>query len=109
MKNYSGKHLYEVQLKNGRSNPDWFAFHEGVEELGGKAPDFGGINNIALIGTHHDLTTVEVIVARNMKDDSDLTVTEITKESMEQTHHSIYTETIDNYFLPYESYPAIED
>lgn len=107
-KGSSIKRLYEVRLDGGRSNPEWKNFYEGVTKLNGQSPDFEGISCVAVIGTHHQEATVEAIVSETMDDTSDLSISEITKESL-QGNHKVFHDLIDSYFLPYGSYPAVED
>jgi hypothetical protein len=105
----SNRRLYEVRLERGRNHPEWKGFYEGVERLNGKSPDFGGINNVAIVGTHHDQMIVKSIISGEMGDNTDLSVVEITKKTLESPGHRVYSQLINDYFLPYNNYPAVED
>ena len=104
------KYIYEVCLKRGRSNPNHATFFENVGELNAKAPDFGGINNMCLIGHHHDADTIRMLCSSGIKKKSDVTVEEITKETLsnKSSHHRVHTEIIKSYFLPYGTYLNIK-
>jgi hypothetical protein len=106
MKVRDTKHLYEVRLERGRGNPKWMAFREAVESLGGKAPDYGGMNNTAIVSTHHDTETLKVLVTGGMRDSSDITVEEITAKTL-MDQHTAYRDLVEKYFTPYDNYPAI--
>jgi len=105
------KYLYEVSLKHGRDNPKYSVFLENVTALNAKGPDFGGIHNVCVISHHMDKDTVRILCEDGLgKSRTDLTVTEITKESLasKNSHHRVYTDLVENYFLPYDDYPNIE-
>ncbi|WP_136256551.1 hypothetical protein [Metallibacterium scheffleri] len=105
------KYLYEVSLERGRDNPAFSAFLKNAMNLNGKAPDFGGISRVCLVSHHMDIDTIRLLFEEGLKKSkSDLSVEEITKDSLESLtgHHRIYTDTIKNLFLPYDSYPNIK-
>jgi hypothetical protein len=52
------KRLYEVTLSGGRTNKNFEIFFSNITRLNGKAPDYAGINNIALVSHHMDANTV---------------------------------------------------
>jgi hypothetical protein len=103
------KHLYEVTIIRGRSNSRHSIFYKNVDNLGAKPPDFGGINNICLISHHLDADTIHMLCSEGIRKKSDITVEEITKESLNDPlgHHRLYTDVVENYFLPYNTYPNI--
>lgn len=103
-------HLYEVCLERGRSNPEHHKFYENVLELKAKQPDFGGINNMCIISHHMDPRTIHVLCSTGMKNKSDVTVEEITKETLDPENgiHKMHTDLVEKYFLPHDSYPAIK-
>lgn len=105
-----GKFIYEVCLKRGKSNPDYFTFYKNISALNAKAPDFGGINNMCIIGHHIDANTLQMLCSDGIKKESDVTVEEITKESLDEDsgHHKLHTDIVKNYYLPYDTYPNIE-
>ena len=98
------KRLFEVRIKRGRSNPNWIAFSEGVNQLNGKGPDFGGITSCAIIGTHHDELTVAGIIGSSAEG---ISITEITDANVNEPEFAIYHRLIDQYFLPFGDYPAV--
>ena len=105
------QYLYEVCLTCGRSNPKYKLFYRNVTSLNAKAPDFGGINNVCIVSHHMDAVTVRLLCSEGLgKNRDDVTVTEITKESLASPsgHHRIFLELIENYFLPYADYPNVE-
>lgn len=105
------KYIYEVQLKYGSNNPSFGVFLDNVIELNAKSPDYDGIKNVCIISHHMDKETVRVLCGDGLgKNKANLTVTEITKESLElaQGHHRIYRELIESYFLAYGDYPNIK-
>lgn len=105
----SPKRLFEIRLERGRNHPKWRRFHDAVTELNGKGPGYDGITNVAIIGTHHDQAVLTSIISGKMRSDAGFNVTEITKTSIEEGAHAMHQGLIDNYFLPYDSYPALED
>ena len=105
------KHLYEVTLNRGRNNRNYFPFLSNMGTLRGKGPDFGGINNVCLVAHHLDAKTLHLLCTEGFDGgESDLTVVEITRDSLddEQGHHRIYTDLIENYFLPYGTFPKVK-
>ena len=105
------KYLYEVCLTRGRSNPEYQKFYGNVTNLNAKAPDFGGINNVCIVSHHIDAATVQVLCSDGLrKSRDDVTVTEITKESLASPsgHHRLFLDLIENYFLPYDDYPNVK-
>lgn len=103
------KYVYEVSLSRGKSNPDYFPFHNNVTALNAKAPDFGGINNVCLISHHMDAKTIQMLCSDGLKKPNDVTVEEITRTTIadENSHHKVYLDTIKNCFLKYDKYPNI--
>lgn len=103
-------HLYEVCLERGRSNPEHYKFYENVLELKAKQPDFGGINNMCIISHHMDAETIKMLCSARMKNKSDVTVEEITRETLdpESGIHKMHTDLVKKYFLPHNSYPNIK-
>ena len=103
------KRLYVVRLSGGRSNDDWKAFYLAVDSLNGKSPDYGGITSVAVVATHHTPGMLQSIVSSDMRDESALTIEEITSESLEDYEHAIFADLIRRYFLPYGDYPSVDD
>jgi len=104
------KYLYEVCLLRGSGNPKYTSFVENVMELNAKPPDYAGIKNTCIISHHVDAATVHVLCSAKIKKKSDVTVTEITRETINLPNgrHRLYKELIENYFLPNDDYPNIE-
>ena len=105
-----GKYIYEVCLTQGRSNSDHGHFYENVMNLNAKSPDFGGINNVCVISHHLDASTIHMLCSEGLKNENDVTVEEITKESLSDTsgHHQLYKNLVESYFLPNDTYPNIK-
>lgn len=103
------KKLYAVTLRGGRSHNQFFDFKNNVEELKAKAPDFGGLSNVCLISSGADEVTLHMLCSEGLKDTGDVTVEEITKHTLadEEGHHQLYSDLINNYFLPYGKYSNI--
>lgn len=108
-KKTSSKRLYSVRLPGGRSSKQWSEFYSGVENMGGKSPDFAGITSVAVIATHQSAAMVEAIVGSDMDDPSELEIEEITSGTLEDGSHINFADLIRNYYLPYGEYPAVED
>jgi hypothetical protein len=105
------KYLYEVSLTRGRSNPKYELFFRNVTNLNAKQPDFGGINNVCIVSHHMDAVTVQMLCSEGLRQNrNDVTVTEITKESLDSPsgHHRLFLDLIENYFLPYDDYPNVK-
>lgn len=104
------KHLYVVILNRGRNNPDFASFHENVTNLNAKSPDFGGINNVCLLSHHMNADIVHSICSDGFKDESQLTVEEITTHSLNDNSgdHKIYSDIVQNYFLRYNKYKNLK-
>lgn len=104
------KYLYLVTLNRGRSNPEHSTFYENVMRLNGKSPDFGGINNACVISHHMDADTVLILCSDGIDDESQVTIEEISKSSLNDPsgHHRLFTSLVDNYFLPHGKYPNIK-
>lgn len=98
--------IYVVEIRRGKSHPEWALFHSAVSERNGKTPDYGGINNTALIGTHVDGQTLHMLLTDGMNAASDVTVQEVTTRSLEGDHGR-YLELVESYFLPYKTYRNI--
>lgn len=103
------KYLYEVSIKSGKNNPDFYTFLNNVQNLYAKAPDFGGIQNICLIGHSKNSAIVQMLCSEGMKNEEDVTVEEITRNTIENDIHHIYLDTIRNCFLPYDDYINIKE
>ena len=104
------KYLYEVCLEGGRSHPKFQKFLNNVNDLNGKAPDYGGINNLCIVSHHMDEVTVKTLCCEGLKrHEDDVTVTEITKQTLSSSnsHHRIYTDLLESYFFPHDRYPNI--
>ena len=104
-------YLYEVRLKQGRSNPKHSKFLVNVSQFNAKSPDYSGISNVCVIGHHMDIITIESLCAEGLgKNKSDVTVKEITKETLGSTSsgHRLFTDLIERYFLPYNEYQNIK-
>jgi hypothetical protein len=97
--------LYEVKLERGKRNPRWTAFFEAVTSLNGKAPDYSGIDNVAIVGSPRDPDTLKAIVTAGMHDDGGVTVEEITARTLND-HHFGYRDCVENYFAKAGIYPA---
>jgi hypothetical protein len=93
-------HLYEVEIEKGRNHPEWEKFYSNVTRLNAKAPDFSGINRMCVLKHHTDNETVKFLCTEGMKHDDDVSVIEITKESLEGKH-IVLNELVDSYFRPY--------
>ncbi|MFA0264383.1 hypothetical protein L4D17_19110 [Vibrio splendidus] len=104
------KYIYVVCLSRGRSHPQHDVFYRNVEGLNAKSPDFGGINNMCIIAHHLDAKTIHMLCSDGIKNENDVTVEEITKETLndENSHHRVHTDLINNYFLPYGQYPNVK-
>ncbi len=104
------KYIYEVCIERGRSHPQHSIFYNNVDALGAKAPDYGGINNMCIISHHMDADTVHLLCSEGIKNKNDVTIEEITKETLrdEFGHHRSHTKIVDKYFLPNGTYPNIK-
>lgn len=104
------KKIYEVCLERGRSNPEHHIFYKNVLELNAKEPDFGGINNMCVIGHHVDKKTLHMLCSSGLEDRSAVTVEEITKKTLHPVSgiHKMHTDLIESYFLRYGDYPSIK-
>ncbi len=71
----------------------------GIIGLNGKAPDYGGLNNLALVASGGDATFVhnEVTAKMKKKHEKDVTVEEVTKSSL-AGKHSIWEDLANGYF-----------
>jgi hypothetical protein len=105
------KYLYEVSIVKGKNNKFFHKFLTNVADLNGKSPDYGGISNVCVISHHMDAKTIHGLCTDGFKtgNESDVTVEEITKATLKKpsSHHRVYTELIQNYFLPHGSYPNL--
>ncbi len=100
--------LYEVTLPGGKTNQNWGAFFTNVSRLNGKAPDFGGINNVALLKHSMNASVVKNLLMEGFKGrKKELEVYEITTISLGTTHHAIYKDKVENLFLPYDNFPNL--
>lgn len=100
------KHLYEVSILRGRSHSEHGKFLTNVMDLIAKSPDFAGINNVCLIAHHMDQDTVHLLCTDRMRKKKDVEVVEITKSSLvsSDSHHAIYTQLINDYFIPHNDF-----
>lgn len=103
-KKRTGMRLYEVKLERGKRDPKWTAFFEAVTSLNGKAPDYSGIDNVAIVGSPHDRDTVKAIVTERMPDDEGVTVEVITMMTLNDEHFG-YRDCVENYFAKAGIYP----
>lgn len=101
------KRLFEVRLSRGQNHDRWKDFFDGVQRLNGKSPD-RSISNVAVIGTHHPVETIAGIIDGELYESGDLTITEITSDTIENGHHGVYADLIERAFLPHSDYPAID-
>jgi len=86
------KKLYEVKLTRGKNNKNWHKFYNNIDGLNGKGPDYGGINNVAIVSHHVGADTVHLLCTEGFRiDEEDVTVEEITKKTLEM-NHNIYVE-----------------
>lgn len=104
------KKIYVVCLGRGRSNPEHNIFYKNVLELNAKEPDFGGINNMCIIGHHMDIKTLHMLCSTGMKNRDAVTAEEITRKTLdpESGIHKMHTDLVEDYFLPYGNYPNIK-
>lgn len=104
------KYLYEVELEGGSSNRNYEHFLVNANNLYGRPTDFGGIKNLCLVAHSQDAETVQLLMSYGFKGNrTDVTVTEITRESLEDenSHHRIYTDTVE-YFQRSNTFPNID-
>ncbi|WP_295475694.1 hypothetical protein [uncultured Pseudomonas sp.] len=99
--------IYVVQLKRGRSHPEYPQFFENVTDLRALGPDHGGINNICLLSHAGDEEEVRLCCASGLEDPAAVTVQEVTKTTLdpEKGIHKRYADLIGRRFLPYGRYP----
>ncbi len=107
------KHLYEVRFsgKTDSRSHNYKKFRENATNLNGKTGDFAGIQRVCVISHHMDEATVHVLVTDGFDGDEDeVAVEEITKKTLRspKSAHRLYTDLIENYFLPNDEYPNIE-
>lgn len=101
------KKLYVVTMRGGSENKNWVKFIENVDvNLKGKNPDYGP-SATRIVSHHMDSKTIHLLCTDRIKKKSDVTVEEITKETLKGVH-APFTELVGNYFLPYDDYPEIE-
>jgi hypothetical protein len=103
------KKLYVVSLSGGSTNKNYQPFIANVTKLNGKAPDYGGIQSVAVVSHHMDPITVHLLCTEEFKQRGrgDVTVKEVTKNSLEK-EHIIFVDLVEKYFLPYGDYPNVE-
>lgn len=103
-------YIYLVTISMGKSNPKHSIFLENVTALNAKSVDYSGINNVCILSHSQDADTVHLLCCNRIKKKSDITVEEITKQTLndQQSSHRVYTDLIDSYYLPYGDYPNIE-
>ena len=104
------KYIYVVCLDRGRSNPEHHIFYKNVSELNAKDPDFGGINNMCIIGHHVDIRTMQMLCSTGLKKRDAVTIEEITRKTLDPDAgiHKMHTDLVENYFLPHGDYPNIK-
>lgn len=102
----TGKRLYVARLQGGNTHAEWPQFYNNLAHQNGKSPDYGGINNVAVFATHHDLVTARMLCAEDISDETSLEVSEITANTLAAEHY-LYRQLVRDYFLPYGTYPAI--
>ena len=101
------KRLFVVIIRGGREHKNWLKFIENVDvNLKGKSPDYGS-SATRIVSHHMDSNTVHILCTERMKKKSDVTVEEITKETLNGVHAQ-FMEIVESYFLPYDHYPRIE-
>lgn len=103
-------YIYLVTMSMGRSNPKHGIFLENVTALNAKSADYSGINNVCILSHSQDADTVHLLCSERIKNKSDITVEEITKETLndQQSSHRVYTDLIERYYLPYGDYPNLK-
>ena len=103
------KRLYVVRFTGGKQNRNWAQFFENVISLNGKAPDYGGIQQTALISHHVDKATLKRLCCERFRGDTAglVVVEEITRQSL-QGKHRPFADVVENYFLRFKTYPRIE-
>lgn len=103
------KYLYLVELYRGRANKNYKAFVTNASTYYGKAPDYGGINNICVLAHSQDDQTVHLLMSDGFKGDgTDLTVTEITSVTLADPtgKHRLFTDTVE-YFKKFNNLPNL--
>lgn len=103
------KYLYVVSLSRGRSHPQHSVFYKNVDSLNAKSSDFGGINNTCVLAHHLDAASVLRLCSEGIRAKKDVSVEEVTRTTLNDnnSHHRIYSDLINNYFLPYDDYPNV--
>lgn len=99
-----------VRIVRGRSHSEHSIFLNNVTKINAKPGDYGGINAVCVLSHHLDEETVHLLCVDGMKYKNDVTVEEITRESLRDQNgeHPLFTGLVESYFLPYGSYPNIE-
>lgn len=98
------KYLYEVRIKDGRSNKNWQQWYQNVDRLGAIKTDHGGIKELCALSSNHDTKTVWMLCTQDFTSEQarkEVEVTEITKATLsEPSHaHSSYQNVV-NHFKP---------
>lgn len=89
--------LFQIKLAQGRSHPENGKWVGNVSILNGKAPDYGGLNNLALVASGGDETYVHVESTKKMRKKRDVEVEEVTTASL-QGRHAIWQDLVATYF-----------
>lgn len=102
--------LYVVRIVRGRSHSEHSIFLHNVSKINAKSGGYGGINAVCVLSHHLDQNTVHLLCSDGMKGKSDVTVEEITRESLKDQNgeHPLFLDLVERYFLPYGDYPNIE-
>ncbi|MGO8096685.1 hypothetical protein [Rhizobium leguminosarum] len=91
--------LFQVTLSKGRSHAEFGKWLANMMRMNGRAPDYGGLNNVALLATGGDEVFVrsEATLGMSAKFRKDVVVEEVTKKSA-NAEHSHWSELIEGYF-----------
>jgi hypothetical protein len=103
------KHLYVVEIDGGRNNKNWQIWYVNIVRLGAKQIDYGGIKRECVISHHIDNETLHSLCTESFNGgEGDVTVTEITRNSLRGKHRGL-TEMVNKYYLPHGKYPNIKE
>lgn len=91
--------LFQVSLKQGRSHPESGKWVTAIMGLNGRAPDYGGLNNVALVASAGDENYVhaEATIGMKKKHEKDVIVEEVTKKTL-VNEHAVWRELVEGYF-----------
>ena len=98
--------LYKVEIERGSSHPEFGKFLTNVSSRNGKAPDFGGITKVAVVKDVVDPITLKGILTEKIRRKGDVTVEEITTESLKGSHRP-YLDLVE-YFSRYDDFRNID-